>query len=244
MKFTQTFKVRSAEMGPDYLLKKSELVRYFQETFALYCKEKNIAAFDVIKQGLVWVVSDMHVEFTGEMPFWSQEVRVEVWFSEISKLRMFTDFRMFYKDEEIARGDSCWFLLNSETRRPVSVTDVMENVESEPEMVFGEHTKHKFVPYGEKVAQKKHKVTFFDLDFNYHVNNLCYTSLASETVPIDYIKGHFIREFKVKFIKECFLDDELICEIYKQKDNFYGTLQKDGEDVCAIDSLWHSKINP
>lgn len=242
-KYTKVYNVRSLEMDSEYLLKKMEVSRYFQETFALYCKDKKLAAFDIVDQNLFWVVSEMHIEFTGEMPFWSEEVSVTVWVSEITKLRIYVDFEINYKGKIIAKGDSLWFILNSNTRRPINPTELLKDFEVYNEPVFGEHSKFGFEEKGTLLFEKDYKVGIFDLDFNHHMNNIKYTAFAINTVSNEYLATHEIQSYKIKFIKECFLDDEIKCQFFESKEHSYfiQTRKSDNAVVCKIETIAQNK---
>ena len=238
-KYTKVYNIRSLEMDSEYLLKKMEVSRYFQETFALYCKDKKLAAFDIVDQNLFWVVSEMHIEFTGGMPFWSEEVSVTVWVSEITKLRIYVDFEINYKGKVIAKGDSLWFILNSKTRRPINPTDLLKNFEVCEEPVFGEHSKFGFEENGTLLFEKDYKVGIFDLDFNHHMNNIKYTAIAINTVSNEYLSTHEIQSYKIKFLKECFLDDEIKCQFFENNKHSYfiQTRKSDNAIVCKIETV-------
>lgn len=238
-KYTQVYNVRSLEMDSEYLLKKIEVSRYFQETFALYCKDKKLAAFDIVDKNLLWVISELHIEFTGEMPFWSEEVSVTVWISEITKLRIYADFELKYKGNVIAKGDSLWFILNSQTRRPVNPVDLLKPFEVCEELVFGEHSKFDLVEDGALLFEKNYTVNVFDLDFNHHMNNLKYVLIAVHTLPNEYLTSYSVKSYKIKFLKECFLDDEINCEFYENKNHSYfvQTRKSDNVPVCKIETV-------
>ena len=38
--------------------------------------------------------------------------------SEISKLKIYTDFKIYHDDKVFAKGNTCWFLLDTDSKRP------------------------------------------------------------------------------------------------------------------------------
>ncbi len=242
-KYIKTYTVGCGDMDINYRLNKISVAKFFQETFARNCAKYKLAAFDVCEQNLTWVISDLRIDILNNMPFWSEDFQVEMWISEVTKLRTYADFKIYYKNELIAKGDSCWFLIDISTRRPVKSIDIVSCFQTEDEKVFEEHSKQMYQADGEKISEKLHQVTVRDLDFNYHVNNLSYIGLALETVPHEYLDKFVVTSYKVKFVKEAYLDDVLVCEFYSQNGEFLSRIynQKDNTDVCFVLSKYEDK---
>ena len=93
-----------------------------------------------------------------------------------------------------------------------------------------------------KEATKKIK-TIFDLDFNHHMNNIKYTAFAINTVSNEYLATHEIKSYKIKFIKECFFDDEIKCQFFESKEHsfFIQTRKSDNAVVCKIETIVQNK---
>lgn len=243
-KFSKVYDIRSSEMGPDYRLKNESAARYFQECFAQYCTSKHLAAFHISKDHLKWIITEMNIEFLDQMPRWSENVLVEVWLSEVKRYRLYVDFQLLYQGKVITRGDSSWYILNSETGRPSNVADIASRFELLPELTLGSRQKNSFAPEegttAELFGEQHHKVTFFDLDFNYHVNNLCYTAIAFNPIPVEFLNKNILRSYSVKYSKETFLNDELYCRVQRQGDTLFHQLynKKDDTEVCLLRSSW------
>lgn len=237
-KFYKIHTVRLHEIDEQNNLKKIEISRYFQETFALYCKKYSVTAYDVLKQNLMWVLADMHIEFTSDMPFWGEDIRVEIWISELTKLKIYADFRIFHNGTEIAKGDSLWFILDITSRRPINPTELLKPMGVTPECVFGSHEKFNIKQDGELKFSKIYKVGHSELDFNHHMNNISYAMIAVNTIPHDVLKSLTLKSYKIKFIKECFLDDEISSEFYENGEHSYFILKRisDNEIVCQVET--------
>lgn len=244
-KYTRVYTVGCGDMDVNYRLTKIAAAKFFQETFAMNCARHNLAAFDVCKQNLVWVISDLHIEFSATMPYWSEEFSVEIWISEKTKMRTYCDFQIYYKNNVIAKGDSCWYLLDMDTRRPVKSDEVLCEFNADDEKVFGCHKKYIYKFEGTRISEKEHEVTVRDLDFNYHVNNLSYIGLTLETVPPVYLEKYCITSYNVKFVHEAYLSDILCCEIYEKDNEILSRIYKknDNTDVCLISSTYCNKTD-
>lgn len=232
-------------MDEKYFLKASSIPYFFQECFAEYCTEKNIAAFDIDKNGLVWVIAGMNIEFapTG-MPHWKDEITVKVWASEFKKTRIFTDFEMFCGERRFAKGDGCWFILDMNTRRPVPVSVLPETFPENPERVFSERKKIEVNDVSEQIGSTSCEMHLSDLDFNMHVNNNSYIKHMLETFPEKFIAETELSSMSVKFIKESFLHDILRFTTFSTKNGFYTTAQNAaGEKVFEAQTARRTKTN-
>lgn len=245
-KYTKTYNVILDNMDlNEYRLRPVSAIMYLQDAFARYTATKRMAAYDLFSKNLYWVIGELNINFVDLLPFWSEEIKVEIWISEITKLKIYTDFNILYKDKVFAKGNSCWFLIDSLSKRPVKTEEVQKMFEVCDEMVLDEHKKFKLPDMKEKISEIEHKMNLSDLDFNNHVNNKSYINIAEMTAPSEYKKTHFLKQLSIRFNQETFLNDLLICSLYKTDiPNVYvHKLEKEGVPVCEILTKWEEGIN-
>lgn len=242
-KFSQKYVITNNCMGIDYSLRPISAIMYFEDCFARYLTNKNLAAFDVIDKNLFWVIAELNIEFDEEQPFWSEEIEVTTWVSEVSKLKIYVDFNIKHNDKIFAKGNSCWFLLNTDSRRPQSTSIVLENMSVHNELMLGEHKKFALPELKEKITEINHKANFSDIDFNNHVHNQSYINIAERTAPKDFINSKFPQKLSVRFNKEAFLNDELTCSAYRTEteNTFVHKITKGDVSICDIFTKWADK---
>ena len=229
----------------EYRLSPISAIMYLQDAFARLCATKKVAAFDLFPYNLYWVVGEFNVEFTSELPFWSEEIRTDIWISEMTKLKIFTDFELYYKDKLFAKGNGCWFVLEQQSKRPAKTDFLADKLLICPEFAIGEHKKFCINEAKEKVSEIKHKNNLSDLDFNHHVNNKSYMNIAEASMSEEYKKTHMLKTLNVRFIRESYLDDTLACSTYKTdiSDTFIHKIMKDDTSVCDIQTSWAEKTS-
>lgn len=227
----------------EYRLRPISAIMYLQDAFARFCATKKMAAYDLFPKNLYWIVSEFNVEFTDNLPFWSEEITTEIWISEITKLKTYTDFNLYYKDKIFAKGNACWFILDQQTKRPAKTDLILEHFNVCPEFVLGEHKKFTLLNTQEKVREIVHKNNLSDLDFNNHVNNKSYINIAEATSTNEFKKSHALKTLNIKFNRESFLDDILICSTYKTEtpNAYVHKIMKNEESICDIQTLWGNK---
>ena len=106
----------------------------------------------------------------------------------------------------IAKANSLWSLLDTETGRPASVPELMlERYRLEPKLEMEYASRKIAVPQGgeqqEPIIVRKHH-----LDTNHHVNNQKYIDMAMDFLPENFV----IRQVRAEYKKQAFLDDVLI----------------------------------
>ena len=223
-----------------YRIRPIAVIMYLQDAFARYTATGRMAAYDLFPLELYWVVAEFNIEFTDKLPFWSEEIKVELWFSEISKLKIYIDFNIYYKDKIFAKGNALWFLIDSKTKRPVKTDILAEKFTVCPELVSGEHKKFILPDIKEKIKEIKHTNNLSDIDFNNHVNNKSYINLAEITAPDEFKKTHELKNLHVRFNRETFLGDTLTCSAYRteQADTYVHSIVKENISACDILTKW------
>lgn len=244
MKYSHSYNVILDNMDlNEYRLRPIAAIMYLQDAFARFCATKRVAAYDLFAKNLIWVVGEFNIEFLDILPYWSEEIKVEIWISEITKLKIYADYKLYYKDSVFAQGNSCWFLLDDKTKRPTKTDEIAKNFSVCDEKVLGEHKKFNLLEPKEIVSEIIHKNNLSDIDFNNHVNNKSYLNIAEATAPNEFKKTHRLKSLYIRFNKETFLDDILKCSAFSTlKNNTYvHKITKNDENICDIQTLWIDK---
>lgn len=230
----------------EYRLRPVAAIMYLQDAFARFCATKKMAAYDLFPKNLYWIVSEFNIEFLENLPFWSEEITTEIWISEISKLKIYTDFNLYYGNKIFAQGNACWFILNQQTKRPTKTNIISEHFEICPKLVLGEHKKFSLEHPKTKIKEIIHKNNFLDLDFNNHVNNKSYINLAEAATKDELKKSRILKKLNIKFNKESFLNDTLVCSTYDSNvpNTYIHKITKDEDSICDIQTSWVNKTTP
>ncbi len=226
-----------------YRLRPISAIMYLQDAFARFCATKKMAAYDLFATNQYWIVSEFNIDFIDNLPFWSEEIGINIWISEITKLKIYTDYEITYKNIPFAKGNALWFIIDKESKRPAKTDIVAERFNVCDEYTLGEHKKFLLPEVKDKVSEIKHINNLSDLDFNNHVNNKSYINLAEMTANDEFRSKYTLKHLNIRFNRETFLGDTLICSTYKTDiDNCYvHIVEKDGVSVCDISTCWAEK---
>ena len=243
-KYTKKYNVIIDNMDLNrYRLRPISAIMYLQDAFARYCATRKMAAYDLFATNQYWIVTEFNIDFIDNLPFWSEEIEINIWISEVTKLKVYTDYELKYKGKSFAKGNALWFIIDKESKRPAKTDIVTERFEINPELMLGEHKKFVLPEIKDKVSEIKHTNNLSDLDFNNHVNNKSYINLAEMTASNEFRNKYILKSISIRFNKETFLGDTLICATYKTPaENVYNHIvEKDGVSVCDISTTWVQK---
>ena len=131
-------------------------------------------------------------------------------------------------------------LMNANTRKLDSTDKVEPKIPVLPEMMTATHRKVRFPKEGTALKQISHKVNQLDLDFNGHVNNRSYVSIAMLTVPDEFLTAHRTNRFVIHWLRESYLGENLTCTLRQIDVNSYVHLidKENGETAAEIFSAW------
>ena len=137
--YTKTYNVILDNMDLfEYRLRPISAIMYLQDAFARYTATKKMAAYDLFATNQIWIVTEFNIDFVEELPFWSEEIEVNIWISEITKLKVYTDYELKYKNKTFAKGNALWFVIDKETKRPAKTDVVSQRFKVCSELVLGE----------------------------------------------------------------------------------------------------------
>ena len=241
-KYRHTYTATASDITPLYMLTPNAMLMYFQDSFARMMTIHDFAAFDIVKQRRMWVVTEVQIDIQPTVTYWSEDFTVEIWVSELTTLRIYCDFRIVRKDSKqlIASGTSQWNILNLDTKRLESTDFLADKLTVIPELMTSSHKKIRFPKPQTFDMQMEHRATRLDLDFNFHVSNRSYVSIALLTMPDNVLASQALASLTVHWLHETYLDDTLTCRMSRTDDGCYlHTLtNSEGVVVCELMSRW------
>ena len=108
------------------------------------------------------------------------------------------------------------------------------------EKAMGEHSKFSIEKAVEKISSLQHTINLSDIDFNSHVNNKSYITVAEATMSDDFKKENLLKDIRISFKRETFLGDTIACSTSSTAvaNTYIHHLAKDEAPVCDIQTTW------
>lgn len=246
-KYTHRYTVVCTDIDKEYRFSPHAALLYFQESFARYMACMNLASFDLAKIHKTWIITEMSAEMMPVDTFWGDDIEVTIWVSEITPLRVYADYyiRNVGSGEMIVKGTSCWNLMDADKRKLDNTEMVTPIIPVLPEMMTATHKKERFPREGTLLKQVEHHVNRLDLDFNEHVNNRSYVSIAMLTATDEFLAANRTRKMIIHWLHESYMGEKLCCTLYEVGEKtFVHKITKENGDVAAeIFSVWEPYVN-
>ena len=155
-KYRHAYTATASDITPLYRLTPNAMLMYFQDSFARLMTIHHVAAFDIVKQHRMWVITEVQMDVQPTLTYWSEDFTVEIWVSELTSLRIYCDFRIVRKDcstsgrlqgkneQLIASGTSQWNILNLDTKRLETTDFLADKLAVLPMLMTCSHKKVRF----------------------------------------------------------------------------------------------------
>jgi acyl-ACP thioesterase len=186
------------------------LCKLLQEVAAAHAEILGVGVESLIKSGVAWVLSRLHLEIE-RWPTAEDEIVIVTWPEAANRLYTERRFDIFDpSDQRICKVSSLWLVLDLQRRRPVrlppQVNDRLKEHELDPEP-------RKFGALAEPAPIERElafTVRRSDLDLADHVNNTSYVEWAIEAVPDEIWSSRQLAELEIHFLSECHLGQTVV----------------------------------
>ena len=223
-------KVRYSEVGEDKKLSLNGIINYFQDCSTFQSEELKVGVGVLEKLHRVWVLSSWQI-VVDRYPFYCEKVTIGTRPYEMKGFLGYRNFAMLDAEGKyLARANSLWSLLDTQTGRPTMIPEEMTARDGLGEKLEMEYAPRKIAipPCGvekEAVVVKKHH-----LDTNHHVNNQQFVSIAMDCLPEDYA----VRQVRAEYRRQAFLNDVLIPRVTDEEDRTVVVLGDAEGKPCMV----------
>jgi len=194
-------------------LRPSSFLDIAQEAAAMSATRSGFSDKVLMEHGLVWILSRMDIRFL-RLPQRLDRVRFETWHKGVSGPYFLRDYKMLDPDGEIlARGTSCWAVMDFESRRavrPDRLTDIISPEAEDEDSAVDEIARKLLVPAGAELQEGgTHRVNYSDLDYNGHANNAKYIQWAVDALPAEISTAKDLGRMEINFNAESRLGEDI-----------------------------------
>lgn len=204
--YTFDSRIRYSEVDSEGRLTMAALINYFQDCSTFHSEDLGIGVKYLREEHLVWVLSAWQI-VVERYPELGERVTIGTQPYDMKGFLGYRNFAMLDgRGEFLAKANSLWSLLNTDTGKPVPVPgEMIEKYVLAPKLDM-EYAPRKIAISGEGTAQESIVVKKHHLDTNHHVNNQQFLDIAMDYLPEDFC----IRQVRAEYKKQAFLDDILV----------------------------------
>ena len=209
--WTEPFRVRSYEVGPNRHASVQTLGNWFQEAAGNHAHAHDVDGGE--DAGWAWVMLRLRLRF-HRLPAWRDEGTLETWASGYRGALASREVRFLDTEGSVlAEGTSRWAVIDLARRRPTRLPPALANfpVPDRPAPLADEPS----APSAPSSVNREVHLTIrhSDLDVNQHVNNVAYLDWALEAVPSDFREAHTLAEVDLAFKAESVFGDRVVSAV-------------------------------
>lgn len=198
-----------------------------------YLREKNLA----------WVLYKWNIDMY-KYPSYGDKIIIKTYAYSMRKFYAYRQFEILnLEGETLGKADSIWFLINTEKRKPVRVTEDLYKA-------YGVDLKDESVLEIEDIEKpqnitikKAFDVRYSDIDTNRHVNNVKYIAWALETIPLETVLNYSLKNIKVTYEKETTYGEtiKVFTELIDEDDKvtcLHKITDKEDKELTLLKTVW------
>ncbi len=230
MRYSESYHTRWHDTDQARRVCPSRMLEYMQETSNGHTRSAGRTLDDLRdEKHLAYILSKLRLEILRPLHAF-EDITVETWTSPSRGFSSFRSFRILRNGEEIARADSTWALVNTETKSLCRPDEGGYSFEHEDAVSIDLPARIRFpsdVPL-EKIGERT--VVYSDLDYNMHMNNTRYPNMLCDFLPLE--EAGRIRGMVLSYLHEGAFGSKLTVLCAKtDTDRFFRTVTEDGT-VC------------
>ena len=185
-KYTEQHTVACYESDSAQRLRPTALLDWMQEAGGRSANTLGFGYDDLISSNTTWVLSRTHVRF-NHYPKWREQVTLNTWHKGANRLFYLRDFTLHNAEGELlADATTSWLIIDVNTHRLVTTrnTELAESAEKcVKEDAIAEPADKVSFPAGvEPQLIGTHKVSWSDIDYVGHANNVKYVVWALDAL--------------------------------------------------------------
>ncbi len=241
--WTEPFRIRAYEAGPDERVSILSILNLFQEAAGEQARAHALDVFPLPAGPATWVLSRLYLVVDAPLPHLRDDVTVETWPSDRDGLRAHRDFVL--RDaggQALVRATSVWFLLDIGRRRPVRLPPAMDAFLPPPDVSRALTLDGAAAPAAPEHAERTETfaVRHADLDQVDHANHARVAEWALEAVPDVVRAAARLAEFDIVFQSETTAGQTVVsaCGPAASPGALAHLLTRDGRPVATARSLW------
>lgn len=223
-------RVRYSETDTDARLSVTGIMNYFQDCSTFHSEDAGVGLSYLEKEKKGWLLSSWQIVI-GRRPCLGEEITVATWPYEFKGIYGMRNFAILdQKKNYLVKANSCWFLVDAETGKPIRVReeDVAAYGEEEPKLAM-DYAPRKIVLPAELTEKKRMPVMKHQLDTNHHVNNAQYVDMALEVLP----EGAEVVQIRAEYKKAAVFGDTVVLMSGKTGDAYAVSLQDEIGQIFA-----------
>jgi medium-chain acyl-[acyl-carrier-protein] hydrolase len=198
----------------------------------------------MVDQHLGWVVTQYDL-IIDRVPIEEEQIVISTWIENYNKFFSYRNYAIEdLSGNRLVTLKSVWVALDLVARKltPLSV-EMMEDIGGSQNVVV--KTPKIAVDQNLLDNDQKFKIRYADLDTNNHITNTSYITWVIESLGIDFLSNHQLKELQIRFEKE--IQDRDFAEVQSylnpnsSESKYYHQVSRLDKIACQAMTIWQGK---
>ena len=223
-------RVRYSEVNSEKQMTLVALVDYLQDCCTFQSEDMGLGVDYLSAHHCAWVLSSWEIKIV-RYPKLAEYITVATWPYSFKGFYGYRNFSMNNEQgERLAYANSIWALMDTNSGRPVKVSEEMAGLYGMEPQIPMECDGRKIALPKECEAKEAFVVPAYFMDTNHHMNNSHYVEVALGFVPDDFAIG----QIRVEYRKAAVCGDVMIPKVSKDCGKITVVLTDDKDKPYAV----------
>ena len=206
---SQNYSFRYTDADFHDIIRPASFLSVMQESACLSADELGFGYKDLQPKNIGFILSNWYVELFRPVGY-NEVLTVHTWPVKPKHIIVMRDFELFVGEEKVGVGTSRWCLVDLATFTMLPSGVIFDDVNIQ----YNDFRSTNFNSWkisraddGEKTYSKI--ASYSDYDHYSHVNNTKYADLLMDAFSVDELKGKWVSQFRISYIKQCKCGEKL-----------------------------------
>ena len=202
--YEASYRVSAGAAGLYYQCRPSGVLEMLQEAATQAACEIHISGPEIMERcHAIWMVARMWYRLERPL-MWDEQVTGRTWHRADRGAALYRDFDLLVDGVAVGEAVSTWVLADVESRRLLRMSRLAGIEDTWGGTLCKEKTLSKLRMPEEMALVERRRFHYSDTDSNGHVNNVRYADAIADAARLEErLKGHFVSELQVGYLKEC-----------------------------------------
>ncbi len=240
--YIQQYKIRSQEIHPDRSISYPAIIQLLQETSMQHIIKLGGSFWDMKEAQTSWVLLKKEIEILGSANL-GDRIEVRTFPSGFEKIFAYRDYHMYHGDSEIARATSTWALIDLNTRKPLVADITMFEKYIPQDRDILSRARYNLKPMDSHDYQNHDQVSFYDLDWNNHINNQSLCRKILSQITRSFLDEKVLIKIQLQFKTEAMYGDQLLIynKVISETEQLHWINNQEGKLIMLAKTYWKRK---
>lgn len=243
MNYKKQYQVNYYNCDESLKLSVSSLLRFFEDLAITHSEASRLGFNFYTRNNVAWFLTRWHVKIES-LPRMGEVIEIITTPKSFNNFYANREYDVFTEaGVKIISANTLWVFLDAKSRKPKRVPEEVYHgygLEDDGKKYFSKLEEIK--PIEKYIKNAEFKILRRDLDYNNHVNNSVFVSLAFELIPPEIQNSSLLEDLSVNYLHEAYLDDVIQAE-YNESVNdgrtvCVCTIKRKSEVLCRVKTGW------